>query len=242
MNQPIVIPCASRKLKTNVPVRAYQLYKSTFFYVRLKVASTLSADVRILSAGYGLLLLNDMVLPYEKKMDEPRALALKQAGLTTLDEYSHFLPPAYLKAMTTIGQPLIRSGLGIGDQAKAAMALIKRTSRPLVDFPNMVDGLSRDLISPNEIVRWDAAEVTLPGPCFGVCIEIGDMFEHGLYSIEECAQLLLKRYGPPSRGDSYAPTVNRQLREQAKWRNHVIYKKRDSGTRKYSYTYQKALI
>jgi len=71
---PVVIACSHKKIKTNIPVRAVDLYKGELFSKCLHAATYVSDKIYILSAGYGLLELGDLVLPYNIKMTLSRAL------------------------------------------------------------------------------------------------------------------------------------------------------------------------
>lgn len=70
----IIIPCAATKRE--VPSVAWQLYRGPYFGACLKTALWLEADVyRILSGRYGLVPLEQVLEPYEQRIDRPGAVS-----------------------------------------------------------------------------------------------------------------------------------------------------------------------
>ena len=72
----VIISCG--KAKDKRPQPAAQLYTSAYFKVMLKFAlcMTTPENIRILSAKYGLLKLNQVVEPYELRVGEPNTITL----------------------------------------------------------------------------------------------------------------------------------------------------------------------
>ncbi len=96
----IIIPCGGKKIESSVPVQAQHLYTGSFFKQLFNVAVTLDSNVRILSAGYGLLRLNDMVVPYNIKMDKHIAKHVAETLERPNEQYiGHLLPKMYLSAI-----------------------------------------------------------------------------------------------------------------------------------------------
>jgi hypothetical protein len=95
----IIIPCGGKKVESNVPVQAQHLYTGSYFKLLFNVAITLDSDVRILSAVYGLIRLNDMVVPYNKKMDKETAELIKRTLKCEESHIAHLLPKMYASAI-----------------------------------------------------------------------------------------------------------------------------------------------
>jgi len=104
-----IVPCGANKQST--PVAARNLYTSNHFQQTLaKVeaeAAESDAEVFILSAGYGLLRLDDVVAPYDTKMGDSASVSAEVIAEQALDlgiDYGSdvyaFLPSAYLKVLT----------------------------------------------------------------------------------------------------------------------------------------------
>jgi len=83
----VVISCGAAKIETDKPVQAWRLYTGGYYKIMLNLAIRMSKNVYILSAGYGLLRLNDMVETYDLKMDKKRAKQFKKLNLMQLTEY-----------------------------------------------------------------------------------------------------------------------------------------------------------
>jgi hypothetical protein len=65
-----LISCVKTKLNTKIPVRADELYQSALFKKSYEYCKNRYDKVYILSAKYGLLEINDMILPYEKTLNK----------------------------------------------------------------------------------------------------------------------------------------------------------------------------
>ena len=76
----VIAGCSRRKTATASPVPALDLYQGGCIpALRARAASQpgLRARTWIISAGYGLLNADALVLPYDRRMDPSRALALR---------------------------------------------------------------------------------------------------------------------------------------------------------------------
>ena len=105
-----IVPCGANKQTT--PVAARDLYISNHFQQTLaKVeaeAAESEAEVFILSAGYGLLRLDDVVAPYDTKMGDSDCVSAatiteqaRDLGIDYGADVYAFLPAAYLTTLTT---------------------------------------------------------------------------------------------------------------------------------------------
>jgi hypothetical protein len=116
---PLIISCGSAKIDTNAlptgTIEAEKLYTGSLFKICLKTAKTLSTQVYILSAHYGILQLNDQVSTYERKMDLKRKNQyLKELKLPQSTHIYAMLPKMYL-ASVPIAISLMIPGLRIGE-------------------------------------------------------------------------------------------------------------------------------
>ena len=69
MNKIVLISCASKK--QSVTSRAVEMYISTLFNLNLQLARKLNPDyIFILSAKYGLITLDEMIEPYDLKLNK----------------------------------------------------------------------------------------------------------------------------------------------------------------------------
>jgi len=109
----LIIPCGGKKIISAVPVQAWTLYAGSFFTTIWKAAITLDWEIRILSAGYGLLKPNDMILPYNRKMDKTLAALFRTLIPRPLERTGAILPKQYLEAVPW-AEPLMKPGLSIG--------------------------------------------------------------------------------------------------------------------------------
>ena len=133
----IIIPCGAKKLDTLVPVQARFLYTGAFYKCLYNVAITLDPDVRILSAGYGLLKANSMVMPYDLQMTKPRAKQLSQLIERDAEHIAHLLPKTYLLAVQHLKPTrLIPHVTGMGYFMQAAQAIALQNVLYKHDTPN----------------------------------------------------------------------------------------------------------
>jgi hypothetical protein len=85
----LILACCPKKVETPVPVPAAQLYRGVFHNCyRAALRRGYGSDIRlvILSAKYGLLLGDDLVLPYEQPMTPERALELEEGVVARLTQ------------------------------------------------------------------------------------------------------------------------------------------------------------
>lgn len=75
----IIVSCSARKKKLKGFVKAWDLYDGVIYRVLKKNKIDLKKyDVKIISAKYGLLNIDDKIKYYDQKMDNNRALYLKE--------------------------------------------------------------------------------------------------------------------------------------------------------------------
>lgn len=119
----ILISCGGKKLKTECPVQARYLYTGHFFSTMWKVASSLDADVRILSAKYGIILPNSMILPYDQKMDINTAKKMRSFYKNFELIGYHLLPRTYAEAIAENNIQRLIPVLPMGKMIQAALVL-----------------------------------------------------------------------------------------------------------------------
>ena len=131
----VVIPCGGRKLDHAAPAR--DLYVGSYFRSALAAALAITTPdrVRILSARYGFLGLDELVEPYELRIDAPGAVdASELAGtaddeLAAADEVLVLAGKAYAQAARNVLGPAvtvpeaITNARGIGDHLATFAAL-----------------------------------------------------------------------------------------------------------------------
>jgi hypothetical protein len=144
-----VIACGGAKQAT--PTAACDLYTGSAFRHMLTAAMAeaaattadlgVDAKVLILSAEHGLLELDQVVAPYDRRMGDRGAVdwrtvtcQLVELGVTTDDEVYAMLPKAYLRVLTQAGkaediavQDVYEAAPGIGFQRGVASALIRHS-------------------------------------------------------------------------------------------------------------------
>lgn len=126
-------------------MQAKDLYQGAFFKCLYGVAITLDPDVRILSAGYGLLMPNDLVRYYNKKMDEDTARLLRGTFLNLPQHTGHLLPKMYASALRgTHAVALLPPVKGMGYFMQEAVKIKRDKILAPLHFPN---GPIRTLLS-----------------------------------------------------------------------------------------------
>lgn len=71
----VIIPCAARKLSHPAP--ACELYQGAYFRaLRAAAEMLMTRDRRILSGKFGLLRWDEVIAPYEQRIDRPGAVSL----------------------------------------------------------------------------------------------------------------------------------------------------------------------
>lgn len=140
----VIISCGAAKIQTVEPIQAWKLYCGGHYKSMLNLAVRLSPEVYILSAGYGLLKANDLVLPYDRKMDNARAKFFKDWKMCQFNGHS-LLPVTYEKAILGTVQSVIPKGLRMGKRVQYANQ--KAASLPiLVDLSLLPNGTYRELV------------------------------------------------------------------------------------------------
>ena len=133
----VVIPCGGAKADHPAPAR--ELYVGGYFRAALGAALALTSPdrIRILSARYGWLALDDEVAPYDQRIDAPGAVSVEELAATAgelaeADEVLVLAGKAYAgAARSALGDSVtVPAGLtqarGIGDHL-ATFAAITRT-------------------------------------------------------------------------------------------------------------------
>lgn len=143
MAHPIIISCGAAKLCTSEPVQAWQLYTGGYFKQMLNLAIRMSRDVKILSAEYGLLNANDLILPYDVKMTTAIAKRMRASNLVKFSGNS-LLGVVYSKAVTGELNPVIPNGTG-GMGLRMQYAMNKACELPyiLCNLEQLSDGVER---------------------------------------------------------------------------------------------------
>ena len=132
----IVVPCSAAKREQDRPAGIYsypagELYLGQFHTYARNHAARLGADVLILSAGSGLLELDQQIAPYDKRITDADSIAYNAGPRIVADQVAaldlnnpetivvSFCPAAYtaelVKAIPTLRTPLAGSR-GIGEQ------------------------------------------------------------------------------------------------------------------------------
>lgn len=127
-----IIPCSDAKRDT--PQAARSLYVGAMFTNTLAAALALAADddalVLIMSAKYGLVRLDDVLAPYNQRIDAKGAVdaatlqsQIEALGLDWQDDVYSMLPAKYFKVLDDALRPLdmfasnvYEGARGIGDQ------------------------------------------------------------------------------------------------------------------------------
>jgi len=130
MARVVLISCASRKLDRKA--KAKDLYVSTLFRYNLKYAKSLNPDkIFILSAKYGLVGLEEEILPYDKTLNSMKSEEIKKWAGDVIaqlnkkadlknDEFVFLAGERYRKylAQSISNYKIPLKGLGIGKQLK----------------------------------------------------------------------------------------------------------------------------
>ena len=146
----VVISCGAAKIETDKPVQAWRLYTGGYYKIMLNLAIRMSKNVYILSAGYGLLRLNDMVETYDLKMDKKRAKQFKKLNHVQYSGGS-LLGREYKGAVLGDLIDIIPDGTGgMGLRQQYAVKLAKERPEILVDLEALEDGIMRTFV-PQEI-------------------------------------------------------------------------------------------
>ena len=175
---PILIACSDDKLATDIPVMAKDLYLGNVFKLSLETAIRLSDEVYILSAGYGILKLNDLIMPYNVKMVPSRALWCRRNKIAVFDKFQHFLPKVYNSAVIGESISLFESdGLAIGEQMSKINSL-GEGKIPLINLSEIRPGTNRQLLETGTITQEYRT-----GGNRNICKFVGNLFENETLSL-----------------------------------------------------------
>jgi hypothetical protein len=105
----LLLTCSDKKLATDVPVRADELYLGQMFKFGIRYAETMGYGVLILSAKLGWLERDSMVMPYNQRFTKP------YAGPFPEGRGFYFGGKAYFKNCPARFQPLVTGARGYGD-------------------------------------------------------------------------------------------------------------------------------
>jgi len=140
----VLISCGKSKQDTSLPVMAKDLYTGVYFKSMLALACTLSSDVKIVSAGYGLLELNSLVLPYNIKMNPQISKKIK-GSIVFNNGFISLLPKMYESAIIGEMDRLIPPGLGMGSIMQWAKSQA-HGKQSLIDLKSITPGDIKVLI------------------------------------------------------------------------------------------------
>lgn len=144
--KPVMISCGAAKLENVQNIQAWKLYTGGYFKQMLNLAIHLSDEVYILSAGYGVIKLNDLVNVYDLKMDKKRAIQFKELDLVKFDGIT-LLGAVYEGAVTGEFERFFDPSMPMGKRIQAAIKHIKDNNlKPLVDLESLEDGELRTMI------------------------------------------------------------------------------------------------
>lgn len=207
----LIISCGEEKLKTVVPVQAKNLYIGPVFTIAWNKATTLDPDVRILSAGYGLLKPNDLVLPYERRMIGRIATYIRK-HTPPIENSGHLMAFLYGKAVP-FAQPLLPKSLTLGH----FIAAIQGIPDGPFKYTELENGEIKTML-PLESLRQEHRGRN------GSCLAMRDFLLSQFADVHEICLFLEKNFGPPI-GSSYMPTVRTQLRVLPKKYNLTVTRK-----------------
>lgn len=199
----VLIACGSKKVETKVPVQAWSLYTGAVFRESLRTALSFSSNVRIVSAGYGLLRLNDMVMSYDRKMNGPLALEFRRRRIVEGNGY-HLLPISYLYAIPSSYESLLPYIPSMGDFVR--LLIENRRTYPLLHLRQLKNGTIRELLQDVEGLK----QAHRTGGGVGICSTIHETLSGGWHTMREVEEILIDVCGEPV-GGSYLPTIQTQL-------------------------------
>lgn len=145
----IIISCGAKKIETPFPVQAWKLYQGIYFKTMLNLAITKSENVFILSAGYGLLKLNDVILSYDIKMDKRRSVLFRKNKICNFSGLS-LLGENYKQAVNGNLIDLIPKSIG-GMGRKMSYAKKITDKNCLIDLNSLQDGEFKQLINLEKV-------------------------------------------------------------------------------------------
>lgn len=194
----LIISCGAEKIITTKPVQAKDLYTGLVFKTVWNKAITLDTDVRILSAGYGLLKPNDMVVTYDRKINNKIATYLKDK--VVVEDGSRAILSYLYSIVVPNARNLIPSGrLSLGFFLRAINALEEGPH----NYIERDDGKLRELLVIGELRQQHRKRN-------GSCLALKNELLKRFMSKDEMIHFLETNFGP-SLGASYMPTVTAQL-------------------------------
>lgn len=114
----LLLSCSKRKKITNEPIPAIELYKGSLFLGGKIYAERNNLKIYILSAKYGFIGCNELILPYDNKLEKPyNGIWPPDKGFYLGSELYFGNAPEYIK-------PLIPKGLKPGDSVNAVYCLL----------------------------------------------------------------------------------------------------------------------
>lgn len=144
-NRIVLIPCGAKKKDS--PSMAWEMYIGNYFRALLNYAVTLGTDIRIISAGYGILKLNDVIEPYDITMSPERRKLIQSLPKNNFQHVLSLLPKNYLKAINYQTADLMYpSGMGMG----SIISYVKKQTQinePILDLSLLKVGNKRRLLS-----------------------------------------------------------------------------------------------
>jgi len=141
----IIISCGASKIITDKPVQAWKLYTGTYYRAMLRLASVLDSDIYILSAAYGLLHANDLIITYDWKMNTKRAQYFRQNNLIKFNGLS-LLGKTYKSAVNGVLIDVIPESVGgMGYRLQYAINAAANKQQ-LIDFGKLQDGCLREFL------------------------------------------------------------------------------------------------
>ena len=137
----IVVVTACSKRKENTPLPAWKLYKSS--RIKAIYRNSKNCDIKILTAKYGLIDADEIIDPYDEKMDEERAQVLVSKIAKKLRKYDFVIyykagaSKAYLecmkKACELSEKPLVVCGFKVIGGINDVPLIIERLSENKVE-------------------------------------------------------------------------------------------------------------
>ena len=144
-NKVILIPYGAKK--KNVSCMAWEMYTGNYFRALLEYAITLGNDIKIISAGYGILKLNDVIDPYDIIMSPERRKLIQLLPENNFFHILSLLPKNYLKAINYQTADLMYpSGIGMGSIISYVKKQTK-VNKPVFNLSLLKAGNKRELLN-----------------------------------------------------------------------------------------------
>ena len=144
-NKVVLIPCGAKK--KDVSCMAWEMYSGNYFRALLDYAVTLGKDIKIISAGYGILKLNDVIDPYDIIMSPKRRKLIQSLSENSFTHVLSLLPKNYLKAINYQTADLMYpSGIGMGSIISYVKKQTK-VNKPVFDLTLLKAADKRSLLN-----------------------------------------------------------------------------------------------